>query len=65
MQFSFFGAEVGMVEKDAVSKDFTKQVLGDRTDNGGNRVSPAGSPLAAADLHLAGLRYVSEFPDAE
>src|SRR5258708_12645751 len=36
-----------------------------RTDNGGNRVSPARSPLAAADLHLAGLRSFSEFPGVE
>src|SRR5437879_4317027 len=36
-----------------------------RTDNSGNRLSPSGSSLAAANLRLAGLRYVSEFPGAE
>src|ERR1700676_1720645 len=54
-----------MIEKDAVSKDFRKQVLGLRTDNSGNRLSPPGSALAAANIRLAGLRYVSEFPGAE
>jgi hypothetical protein len=48
-----------MVEKDAVSKDFRKQ------DNSGNRLSPSGSSLVAANLRLAGLRYVSEFPGAK
>jgi hypothetical protein len=50
-----------MVEKDVVSKDFRKQVLG----YSGNRLSPSGSSLVAANLRLAGLRYVSEFPGAE
>jgi hypothetical protein len=54
-----------MVEKDAVSKDFRKQVLRLRTDNSGNRLSPSGSSLVAANLRLAGLRYVSEFPGAK
>src|ERR1700676_5656799 len=54
-----------MIEKDAVSKDFRKQVLGLRTDNSGNRCSPPGSGLGAANIRLAGLRYVSEFPGAE
>src|ERR1700680_4583996 len=35
-----------------------------RTDNSGNRLSPSGSPLVAANLRLAGLRYVSEFSGA-
>src|SRR4030088_2821305 len=35
------------------------------TDNSGNRLSPSGSSLVAANLRLAGLRYVSEFPGAE
>src|SRR5258707_15854239 len=54
-----------MVEKDAVSKDFSKQVFRLRTDNSGNRLSPSGSALAAANLRLAGLRYVSGFPGVE
>ncbi len=54
-----------MVEKDAVSKDFRKQVLRLRTDNSGNRLSLSGSSLVAANLRLAGLRYVSEFPGAK
>src|SRR4030088_108515 len=36
-----------------------------RTDNSGNRLSPSGSSLVAANLRLAGLRYVSEFPGAK
>src|SRR5438552_7547963 len=36
-----------------------------RTDNSGNRLSPSGSSLAAANLRLAGLRSVSEFPGAK
>src|ERR1700756_4026964 len=36
-----------------------------RTDNSGNRLSPSGSSLAAANLRLAGLRSVSEFPGAQ
>src|SRR5258708_30968217 len=36
-----------------------------RTDNSGNRLSPPGSSLVAANLRLAGLRYVSEFPGAK
>src|SRR5258708_3266749 len=36
-----------------------------RTDNSGNRLSPSGSSLAAANLRLAGLRSVSEFSGAE
>src|ERR1700716_742990 len=35
------------------------------TDNSGNRLSPSGSSLVAANLRLAGLRYVSEFPGAK
>src|ERR1700731_3280393 len=54
-----------MVEKDAVSRDFRKQVLGLRTDNSGDRLSPSGSSLVAANIRLAGLRYVSEFPGAK
>src|SRR6266581_2978829 len=54
-----------MVAKDAVSKDFRKQVLRLRTDNSGNRLSLSGSSLVAANLRLAGLRYVSEFPGAK
>jgi hypothetical protein len=50
-----------MVEKDAVSKVFRKQVLG---YGSGNRLSPSGSSLVAANLRLAGLRSVSEFPRA-
>src|SRR5450432_4297486 len=36
-----------------------------RTDNSGNRLSPSGSSLVAANLRLAGLRYVSKFPGAK
>src|SRR6266849_2064070 len=36
-----------------------------RTDNSGNCVSPSGSSLVAANLRLAGLRFVSEFPGAK
>src|SRR3982074_616679 len=36
-----------------------------RTDYSGNRLSPSGSSLVAANLRLAELRYVSEFPGAE
>jgi len=54
-----------MVEKDEVSKGFQEAGLRLRTDNSGNRLSPPGSALAAANLRLAGLRYVSEFPGAE
>ena len=35
------------------------------TDNSGNRFSPPGSSLVAANLRLAGLRSVSEFPGAK
>src|SRR6185437_2217671 len=41
---------------------FQKAGLRLRTDNSGNRLSPSGSSLVAANLRLAGLRYVSEFP---
>src|ERR1700704_7191878 len=36
-----------------------------RPDHGGNRLSPSGSSLVAANLCLAGLRPVSEFSGAE
>src|ERR1700709_1297718 len=36
-----------------------------RSDNGGNRLSPPGPSLVAANLRLAGLRSVPEFPGAE
>src|SRR5450432_1649852 len=36
-----------------------------RTDNSGDRLSPSGSSLVAANLRLAGLRYVSKFPGAK
>src|SRR5882757_665389 len=41
------------------------QTLRLRTDNSGNRLPPSGSSLVAANLRLAGLRYVSEFPGAQ
>src|SRR6185437_9007620 len=43
---------------------FQKAGLRLRTDNSGNRLSPSGSSLVAANLRLAGLRYVSEFSGA-
>jgi uncharacterized protein Usg len=51
-----------MVKKDAVSKDFRKQVVGYGLTTAENRVSPSGSPLAAAKLRLAGLRLFPNFP---
>src|SRR3954453_23801252 len=36
-----------------------------RANDGGNPLSAAGSPLAAANLHVAGLRSVSELPGAK
>jgi uncharacterized protein Usg len=42
-----------------------KQALGYGLDNSVNRLSPSGSSLVAANLRLAGLRYVSEFPGAK
>src|SRR5882724_11085220 len=35
-----------------------------RSDDGANPVSVAGSPVAAADIRLAELRYVPEIPGA-
>jgi hypothetical protein len=64
MQLVLVGLEVGMVEKDAV-QGFQEAGLSLRTGNGGNRFSPFGSVLAAANLRLAGLRYVSGFPSAQ
>jgi len=40
------------------------QVLGYGLTNSGNRLSPSGSSLVAANIRLAGLRPVSEFPGA-
>jgi hypothetical protein len=54
-----------MAEKEAVSKDFRKQVLGYGLTDGGNRLSPSGSSLAAANLRLAGQRSVSKFSGAK
>src|ERR1700741_2171298 len=58
------GLEVGMVENDAVSKDFGKQVLG-------YGLTTAEIVYRRPDRHWllqtyvwAGLRYVSEFPGA-
>ena len=48
-----------MVKKDAVSEDFRKQVLGYGLTTAEIVLSPSGSALAAANLRLAGLRYVS------
>jgi uncharacterized protein Usg len=51
-----------MVEKDAVSKDFRKQVLGLRADNSGNRLSPSGSPLVAATYVRQDYDLFPNFP---
>src|SRR5258708_25404021 len=44
---------------------FQEAGLGLRTDNSGNRLSPSGSSLVAANLRLAGLRPISEFSGVE
>src|ERR1700751_2475108 len=44
---------------------FQEAALRLRTDNSGNRLSPSGSSLVAANLRVAGLRYVSEFLGAK
>ena len=46
-------------------KGFQEAGLRLRTDNSGNRLSPPRSSLVAANLRLAGLRSVSEFPGAK
>ena len=54
-----------MVEKDAVSKDFSKQVLGYGLTTAEIVYRRPDRPWVAANLRLAGLRYVSEFPGAK
>ena len=54
-----------MVEKDAVSKDFRKQVLGYGLTTAEIVYRRPDSALAAANLRLAGLRPISEFSGVE
>ena len=54
-----------MVEKDAVSKDFRKQVLGYGLTTAEIVYRRPDSSLVAANLRLAGLRSVSKFPGVE
>jgi uncharacterized protein Usg len=51
-----------MVTKDAVSMDFRKRALGYGLTTGGNRLSPSGSSMAAANLRLAGYDLFPNFP---
>src|SRR5689334_3355052 len=44
---------------------FPETGAGLRADDGGNPVSDARSPLAATDLRLAKLRFVSQFSSAQ
>jgi Usg-like family len=59
------GLEVGMLGKDAVSKDFRKQVLGYGLTTAEIVYRRPDRHWLLQKLHLAGLRYVSEFSGAE
>jgi hypothetical protein len=54
-----------MVEKDAVSKDFRKQVFGYGLTTAEIVYRRPDRGWFAANLRLAGLRYVSKFPGAK
>src|SRR3981081_72490 len=54
-----------MVEKDDVSKDFRKQVLGYGLTTAEIVYRRPGRHWLLQNLRLAGLRYVSEFPGAK